>query len=108
MLASGIPSRVFLEPRYDISRFQLAPNVRSAVRFHCCEYPEPLCRSTPKTPWPSPEFGLGAVTCTVGPFDSRNAAFRLSADCCPTVCTNGNCGMVNGVVIPDCSKKTRP
>ena len=32
----------------------------------------------------------------------------LSCDCCPTVCTKGNCGRVNGVVIPVCSNQTIP
>src|SRR5438309_1893634 len=98
MFASGMPRRVFFDPRYEASTFQFFAMVFSTVRFHCCEYPDPLCRSTPNTPCPSPEFGFGAVTCTDGPFESVNAALTLSGDCCPTVCTKGNCGMVNGVV----------
>src|SRR5262249_19525557 len=69
---------------------------------------EPLFRSVPNTPWPKPEFGFGAVTCTVGPFANVNAPFRLSCDCSPNVWTNGNCGIVKGVVMPDCSKKIMP
>src|ERR1700680_1994542 len=62
MFASGMPSRVFFEPRYESSTFQFVAMVFSTVKFHCCEYPEPLLRSTPKTPCPRPEFGFGAVT----------------------------------------------
>src|SRR6516162_3572220 len=104
MLASGIPRRVFFEPRYDTSIFQVFMKLLPIVRLRCCEYPEPLVRSTPKTPWPKPEFELGDVTCTVGPLDKLNAALMLSSDCCPTVWMKGNCGNVNGVVMPDCSK----
>src|SRR5215469_15663798 len=108
MFQSGIPNRVFFAPRYNTSKFQFLPTVFSTVKFHCCEYPEPLSRCTPKTPWPKPELGLGGVTWTVGPFESANAAFTLSCDCWPSVCTNGNWGIVKGVVIPDCSKKIIP
>ena len=38
----------------------------------------------------------------------RAAALRLSCDCSPTVCTKGNCGSVNGEVIPVCSNQTIP
>src|SRR5215469_172514 len=61
ILASGMPRRVFLEPRYATSKFKLLAIVFSTVKFHCCEYPEPLFRSVAKTPWPKPEFGFGAV-----------------------------------------------
>src|SRR6476660_2657768 len=108
MFASGIPSRVFFDARYPASKFQCSPKVLCSVRFHCCEYPDPLLRSTPNTPCPSPELGFGAATETAGPLDSVNAAFTLSCDCWPTVWMNGNCGIVNGVVIPDCSKKIIP
>ena len=37
MFASGMPRRVFLEPRYDRSKFQSLPIVRCTLKFHCCE-----------------------------------------------------------------------
>ena len=45
---------------------------------------------------------------TEGPFAKTNAGTRLSCDCCPTVCTNGNCGSVNGDVMPVCSNQISP
>src|SRR5204862_7744434 len=85
MLVSGTPKRVILEPRYPASTLQFLPKVFCSVKFHCCMYPEPVLRSTPKTPWPSPEFGLGGVTSTVGPFERTNAGLILSSDRWPTL-----------------------
>src|SRR5437868_13384927 len=108
MLASGTPRLVSFAPRYPISAFQFFPSVFCSVKFHCCAYPDPVSVSTPKTPWPRPEFGFGGMICTAGPCDKTKAGLILSCDLCPELWMKGKNGTVNGVVIPACSIHTRP
>src|SRR3954469_20276963 len=97
-----------VDPTYDASTTVFVVNSRCNDRFHCCTYPDPTPASTAKTPWPRPACGVAGIGATSGPCVSTKAGDRLSSVRCETVCTNGNAGVVNGVVIPACSIQIRP
>src|SRR5580765_1614363 len=107
-LTSGTPRCVAFDPTYATSKESDGVSSRCTVRFHCCTYPDPRLRSTENTPCPSPASGVGSTGATDGPFARTNAGVLLSSVACVTVCTNGNCGIVNGVVIPAWSKNVKP